>query len=211
MYKLYDYLLDNYKTNEPIILYNVKVKGMSKNAVKLEMKKLQEEEKVAKFDRGVYYLPTDTPFGKSNITAFDVIKKKFLLDENNNVIGYITDMNFSNYLKLTTQRPAGYTVRTNKATKNYEEKNVGGFRTVIRKPRYPITNENYKYLQLLDLIEKSEYLVEYEFEPVFPDKIKEYMKENKLKTKELMSYCENYPVDIYKKLYERGILNESFK
>lgn len=209
--KLYEYLEENYEINEPIFLYDVDVEGMSKNAVKLEMKKLQEKEKVIKYDRGIYYMPRETEFGKSLISISDVIEKKYLKDRNNGVIGYLTDINFTNSMRLTTQTAAGYMIRTNKATKNIEEKKIGNFWITIKKPRATITEYNYKYLQLLDMIYSANYFVEDEFEDVFIDRIKEYMKKNNMNMDIMKLYYEYYPADLYKKMYERGLLRETIK
>lgn len=57
MNNLYDYLVNNFKLNEPIILCNLKVDGMSYDNLRQQMKKLVDDGKVRRYENGVYYLP----------------------------------------------------------------------------------------------------------------------------------------------------------
>lgn len=210
--KLYEYLEENYEVNEPIFLYDVDVEGMSKNAVKLEMKKLQDENKIRKYDRGIYYFPSVGPLGlEKNPGIEKIIDKKYFQDDSGNIIGYYTDTLFANYLRLTTQRPLSFIIRTNKATKEKEEKTIGGFRIILKRPRCTVDSQNYKLLQLLDLFADANYFVEDDFENEFKDKVQEYMKAENITMNDLKNYYQFYPVRIYKNMYERGLLNEAFK
>lgn len=45
------------------------------------LKKAEQEEKLIKFDKGVYYIPTETRYGKSLISVEQVIMKKYISDK----------------------------------------------------------------------------------------------------------------------------------
>ena len=50
METLYEYLLDNYKENEPIFLADLQVDGMTRTNVRQQIKKLTDTGKVKRFD-----------------------------------------------------------------------------------------------------------------------------------------------------------------
>lgn len=62
METLYEYLLDNYKENEPIFLVDLQVDGMTRTNVRQQIKKLTDTGKVKRFDNGIYFLPKKTIF-----------------------------------------------------------------------------------------------------------------------------------------------------
>ena len=57
METLYEYLLENYKPNEPIFLAELQIEGMSRANLRQQIKKLTDAGKVKRFDNGVYFLP----------------------------------------------------------------------------------------------------------------------------------------------------------
>ena len=62
METLYEYLLDNYKENEPIFLVGTQIDGMTPTNVRQQIKKLADTGKVKRFDNGIYFLPKKTIF-----------------------------------------------------------------------------------------------------------------------------------------------------
>lgn len=62
METLYEYLLKNYKPNEPIFLADLQIEGMSRANLRQQIKKLTDAGKVKRFDNGVYFLPKKTIF-----------------------------------------------------------------------------------------------------------------------------------------------------
>ena len=68
---------------------------------------------------------------------------------------YVTGAALFNQVGLTTQVPNFIDISTNEC-KNYNKYINNYFNTIIRKPKIEITTENYKYLQLFDLIENKD-------------------------------------------------------
>ena len=62
METLYEYLLKNYKLNEPIFLAGLQIEGMSRANLRQQIKKLTDAGKVKRFDNGVYFLPKKNDF-----------------------------------------------------------------------------------------------------------------------------------------------------
>ena len=54
MESLYNYLLVNYKENEPILLAALSISGISPVNMRQQLKKLTDSGKLKRFDSGVY-------------------------------------------------------------------------------------------------------------------------------------------------------------
>ena len=73
METLYEYLLDNYKENEPIFLADLQVDGMTRTNVRQQIKKLTDTGKVKRFDNGITFYPKR----QSLSPAHSLHRKKF--------------------------------------------------------------------------------------------------------------------------------------
>lgn len=62
---LYEYLLDTFGTNEPISVSDIKYGGYSRPWIDKELSKLCKSKKIVRYERGIYYIPSQTPFGAS--------------------------------------------------------------------------------------------------------------------------------------------------
>ena len=69
MEKLYQYIVENYQTNEPIFLADIQIEGMKDNNIRQQVKKLTDAEKIKRFDKGIYYLP-ESKYFQIGFTAF---------------------------------------------------------------------------------------------------------------------------------------------
>ena len=76
MKKLYEYIIRDFKTNEPIFVEELLKYGIAENTVRQSLYRLQKENKIEKFDTGIYYLTTETILGKSVLSLEKVLFKK---------------------------------------------------------------------------------------------------------------------------------------
>lgn len=97
-------------------------------------------------------------------------------------------------------------VTTNKATNDYREVKLASSVIALRRPRLPVTESNYKQLQLLDLLKDIDYLSEEEGDER-KSRIVSYMKSNGLAFCDLEQYLPYYPDRLFRNLYEVGLLN----
>lgn len=99
------------------------------------------------YQKGIYYLTENTPFGEVGINTKHLIADKYLL----NYQGYETGLTFMNQLGLTTQIPRVFEIATNTAKNGtrYDSK----LEVSIHPPKAKITSKNILYLQLLDIME----------------------------------------------------------
>ena len=159
---LYTYLNNNYKNGEPIIISELV--GYKKEYLRQELKRLADNNKIKRVQNGLYYLPYKTILdteGKMNFSLY--IKKRYLL-KNNEINGYITGLSFANELGLTTQNPVVVEIASNEASTILRKITVDGRELIVYKPHYRISQENYRELQFLDLMNNIDKYSELSFE-----------------------------------------------
>ena len=202
---VYNYLISNFKPNEPILLSEINIPGLSDVSIRQQVKKLTEKGQLKHFDTAVYYIPTTSIFQSGScISLDDVIRKKYLI-ENNECCGYVGEMLFANKLGITTQVPSVYEVYTNKATTAYRETYLNNIRVIIRKPCCKIDQSNAYILQFLDLLKEVTEIAEVEGLELTNILIR-YMESRGITFEKLKPYLKYYPNVIYRNMYEVGLL-----
>ena len=162
--KVLEYI-DNCDNNEPIFMDDIKryvIINMDKdtdikqinNNINVIIYRLLKDNKLKTKYRGIYYKPNKTLFGETTISNKYLIEKKFLKDKDGNVNGYIVGAKLYNMIGLTTQVPNITDIVTNEC--KYHKIFYNNLRVNILKPKIAINNENYLYLQLLDIIENKD-------------------------------------------------------
>lgn len=157
--------INNCEKNEPIFIedikeyimqfYNEDDKEKVFNNIKAILNRLTKENIIKTAYKGIYYIPKTNIFGEMPLAIRKIIQYKYLVDKFGNVKGYITGAILFNKIGLTTQVPNIMDITTNEC-KNYNKYTNDYLGTTIRMPKIEITNENYKYLQLFDLIENKD-------------------------------------------------------
>ena len=102
--EFFTYLLNTYGRNEAILSGEISFNGYSASWLKKELQKLCKEGMILRFEKGVYYIPTDTPLGKSRLDPKKVIAKKYI-NNGSGTIGYFSGVTFMNMIGLSTQMP----------------------------------------------------------------------------------------------------------
>ena len=164
IYKLVLESIKQYPKGEPIFIDEIKKyvikkykdeekEKISKN-INVILNRLKKEGLIKSDYKGVYYRPEISIFGEVGCSQTRLIQLKYLQDRNGNIKGYITGAKLFNRIGLTTQVPNVTDIVTNecKYHKQYDEK----LRTYITKPKIEITNENYRYLQFIDILENKD-------------------------------------------------------
>ena len=158
-----------------------------------------------KFSRGIYYLPRKTVVGISSITADDVVQKRYIASSGK-VLGIYSGISLLNKFFITTQVPNTIEIVTNNETMRKRVVDIDGRFFILRKSRFPITNDNvaiYTILQLFTCIESIE-----ELDSFSRKKIIEYISEKQINKNELLSKSVVFPVCTLKNIIRSGVLNE---
>lgn len=184
--------INEYPFNEPIFIEDVKnylktkidLDNKTMKTIYVYINRLVKSNILEMFNRGIYYKPKDGIFGKKELDINKVIEKKYL--KNKNVKGYITGATLYNNLGLTTQISNNIFIITNECPNNNQYKDKA-LNVIIRKPKIEITNENYIYLQFLDLISNKDSIkieVDNQKEIIF-----KYIKNNNLEMEKIFKYA----------------------
>ncbi|MEG2235744.1 MAG: hypothetical protein RR144_04835 [Clostridia bacterium] len=156
--------INKYPLGEPIYIENLKedLKKVFKNMnntiflhVNVILNRLIKTGVIKTFYKGIYYKPETNIFGEVLLDAYKVVEHKYLKDSNGDIKGYIYGAKLFNILGFTTQVPNILDIVTNECKNNniYTNTNLN---VTIRKPKIEITNDNYLYLQLLDILENRD-------------------------------------------------------
>lgn len=148
---LFESILQQYGINEPILSSEITFQDYSRPWIYKQLNQLCREGKLARFEKGIYYIPTQTPFGKSLLSPRKVIERKFIF-QGGETIGYYSGITFQNQLQLTTQMPNVIELYTNKETTRVRDVYVGNQKVLLRKARTKITSANADVLSFLELM-----------------------------------------------------------
>ncbi len=202
--------IDKCPYDEPIFIEEIKdyfkkiIQDNFENTFKniyVYINRLVKENKLTQFIKGVYYKPLKGLFGNKLLNVNKVIEKKYISDVNGKK-GYFVGAYLFNKIGLTTQVPKEILIVTNECpnANEYNNKKLG---VTIRKPKIPINEDNYKYLQLFDiLINKDNIKIEVDNEKEI---IYKFINDNKLDVEKIFEYA--YKTNNLKpiiKLYQLG-------
>lgn len=148
---LFESILEQYGTNEPILSSDISFQDYSRPWIFKQLNQLCEEGKLVRYEKGIYYIPTQTPFGKSLLNPRKVIERKYI-SQRGETVGYYSGITFQNQLRLTTQMPNVIEVYTNNETTRVRDVYVGSQKVLLRRARTEITTGNADVLSFLELM-----------------------------------------------------------
>ena len=205
MSNLYQYLKENFKENEPIILTELQIEGMTGNNIRQQLKKITDAGTVKRFDNCIYYLPRKSVFKSGSMPSVEkVLEYKYLRDKDQ-LCGYMSGLLFFNQMGLTTQVPMQYEIVSNKATSDYRETTLAKSRIIIRSPKIPVTKDNYTALQFLDMLKDVDIYSEISGKEL-QERLFKYMRAVNLKISDLEPYFIYYPDKLYRNLIETKVI-----
>jgi hypothetical protein len=207
--KIYMFIKNNYKASQPFFLKDLYAQfpEINEGTIRESIRRLLNEEKILKAKNGVYELPNPNRVLKSHVVnTANVVEQIYIKDNKNNIIGYRSGINFANMLGLTSQTASVEVVYSNVVSNRKREIKLNKSRLIINAPRVEVTNENYKLLQVLDLLTEFEKYSEYDLKQV-ELKLLSYISNIKLSYGELERIVEAYPLIAQVKFYKIGGAN----
>lgn len=199
---LFEYLLSTFGANEPFFTTEIRYGNYSKPWLYKELNKLCDEGKIIRYERGLYYIPTQTVFGPSILDPGKVITKKYIFD-GSEVVGYYSGMTLLSQLRLTTQMPNVVEIFTNNETSNTRDVYVGKQKVLLRKARTPINRSNAAVLSFLEMMNS--------ITPKFVDDekktiIEEFITNNRITRKNIAEYAPLFPDRAIRTLVESELI-----
>lgn len=202
---LYDYLIKNYKANEPIFVSDI-VLPVSDANLRQMFKALCDSGKIKRFDTGIYYIPEASILKNGVPLAADEVAVAKYIVRKGKVEGFYSGYTFANQLGISTQVPYVKEIVSNNASTRVKEVNVRNKRIILRRARTEITNENYVVLQFLELLKDLEQYYDISFEAVC-ERLKKYVRNENIKKVDVDKYIGSFPDKIYKNIYITGLYN----
>lgn len=166
------------------------------------IKAAEEKGELIRVEMGVYYLPQNTPFGRSVLVATDIAHKKYIAD-NNSTFGIYGGIALQNAFSLTTQVSNTIEIITNKESTRRRMVTINGMDFVIRKSRTKITDENAPAYSVLELFTENNGI---KLNDSGIERITEYIIKQKITQRELLKLAESFPARTLKNLICSGML-----
>jgi DNA-binding Lrp family transcriptional regulator len=151
-------MVESYGIDEPIIIKQIDAKeeyGMSQASLRKAFERLEANGYMKRFESGVYYFPKYSALFKSDspLRVDKVIEKKYI-QTNKGTDGYISGIGLLNSLGLSTQVPRVKEIVTNNTSKSMTVVEGKGQKVMLVKAKQKVTEENYRYLQLFEIIDR---------------------------------------------------------
>lgn len=199
---LYNSLLQTYGTNEPIFSNEITFKNYSRPWISKQLAQLCDEGKLIRYEKGLYYIPTDTVFGKSLLNPRKVIERKYI-SNNGDIIGYYSGLTLQNQLRLTTQMSNVIEIYTNNEPTRVRDVLVGKQKVQLRRARTTITAANADVLSFLELMNT--------LDPVALDEEKKsilisFIADRKIKRADITTYAPYFPDNAMRTLIESEVI-----
>lgn len=208
--EIFEYIKKKYNYDEPIQLSELylNLPKMKEGTIRQVIKRLLTEEKIYKIKNGVYTIPNpDRILNKPSSNIRKVIEDTYIIDEKGNRVGYISGINFANSLGLTTQTASKEIIYSNLVANKKREISIKNTKIIINAPRVKVTNENYKLLQVLDLLNDFERYSEYSLKEA-KEFIFSFLNKLNMSLEEVELIVDKYPLVAQVNFYKIGGNNE---
>ena len=199
---LYDYLLDTYGYNEPFFSSEIEFENYSKPWLYKELSNLCAEEKIIKFEKGIYYIPKQTLLGYSMISPSKVIEKKYI-KSGEKIFGYYSGQTILNKIGLSTQMPNITEIYTNNESSKVRDINVGKQKVRLRRSRVAITEDNAPVLCFFEIMNL---LPGNAIEDQNREILTRYIKENNIRRKDITAYAPMFPDKAMRTMIESEVI-----
>lgn len=199
---LYDYLLDTYGYNEPFFSSEIEFENYSKPWLYKELSNLCAEEKIIKFEKGIYYIPKQTLLGYSMISPSKVIEKKYI-KSGEKIFGYYSGQTILNKMGLSAQMPNITEIYTNNESSKVRDINVGKQKVRLRRSRVAITEDNAPVLCFFEIMNL---LPGNAIEDQNREILTRYIKENNIRRKDITAYAPMFPDKAMRTMIESEVI-----
>lgn len=180
--------------------YNMIEKDKLNKNINVIINRIVKEDIIKMYAKGIYYQPIKNVFGEMPINKNKIIERKYLKDNNGRIKGYISGEKLFNRFGLTTQISNKLYIITNNCGKKNEYYNRF-LNVLLKKSTIEINNENYLYLQLIDVL-KNKKRIHVEANNV-DEIIYNYIEDNNLDFEKIIKYArETNNKKILEYLYE---------
>ena len=200
-------LMNNFHFDEPIFTNEILdlFSEYSDIYVFKMIKREVDRKTLIQYSKGIYYMPIETGYGLSNISADTVVKKKYLSYKDEQ-FGIYSGLTLQNRMRLTTQMPMVLEITSNNESSRKREILIKKSRYIIRKSKCEITKDNvneYTILQLIYDTNNNGYK-----EMKIKEAVRLYTSIYNIKKDVLFKIANYFPSFVFKKIINGGYLDE---
>lgn len=201
-------LLKKFGENVPIFTDEILdiMKDYSRQRVYQLIDEAISQDRLIRYDRGVYYIPTDTILGKSSISYEQVVYKKYI-SNNDDIFGIYGQFFLELKFMYSTQFPMLTEVITNKESRKYREVFIGKWKVVVKKSRITITKDNVFAYMLLEFFRdiNVDYFINNRYVNI---EISKFIKENNITLNDINKISNYFPSKCIKNINLTGVIYE---
>lgn len=202
---LYDYVLSNYHSGEPIFEVDIDIEGLPERRKREQLERLVAYNKLSKFMNGIYYIPESLDLADEKGISPDVVARNQYVLRRGKRIGYFGGYTLANLMGLSSQIPVREEYVSNAVGEKEKEVLLGTRTYIVRKPPVEVTEENYRVLQLLEILQDLEKYADDLQAAEFP--LTYYIKRNHVSKRNVREYLEYFPVQADEYIHEMGLNN----
>ena len=203
---LFQYLKEHYKDGEPIFFSDIKIDSVQRNTLRQQIKTLVDSGKISRYEKGIYYIPKKNRFKSSIGPSPEMVAKYKYISRGGKTDGYYSGSTFANLIGLSMQVPMKKEIVSNNIAAIVREVNIGNQIFIVRQASIPISEENAKVLQLLDLLKNLVAYLDDNFDDA-REKIKNYLVVNHITRESIDKYIRQYPDSVFRYYYEMRLDN----
>ena len=198
---LFEYLKENYKDGEPIFLDDIHIDGMRRDNFRQQIKTLADVGKIVRYEKGIYYIPKQTRFTSSSGPSPETVAKYKYISRGDKTDGYYSGSTFANLIGISMQVPMKKEIVSNNIAAIVREVAIGSQLFIVRKTNIPISGDNVKVLQLLELLKNLDSYLDSDYDEA-REKIKNYSLSNHITKENIDRYIRRYPDSTFRYYYE---------
>lgn len=175
------------------------------STIRQALRRMAESAQITLVKPGVYVrAATDRLITNDYYNLSTVYRTKYLVNAKGETIGYLSGINFANSLGLTTQTASILLIRSNAVANKKRNVSIRQQTLIVDSPRVPVTNQNVRLLQVLDLLAQKDAMVECD-DTIVKQRLTEYLRDVILSGKDVEATVERYPLIAQRNFYKIGL------
>ena len=198
---LFNYLKNHYKEGEPIFLDDINIEGMTRPNLRQQIKTLTDNGKLIRYDKGIYYIPKQTHFNNAFGPSSEMVASYKYISREGKTNGYYSGNTFANLIGLSLQVPTKKEIVSNNSAAIVKEVTIGKQKYIIRSSNVPITEDNVKVLQFLELLKNLDSYIDLDYDEARKIIIA-YLRHNHITKSAISKYIHYYPDSTFRHYYE---------
>ena len=198
---LLEYLKENYADGEPIFTEDIQIEGMNRSNFIQQLKTLTDNGKLVRYEKGIYYIPRNTRFASSAGPSAETIAKYKYISRQGKTNGYYSGSTFANLIGLSMQVPMKKEIVSNNSAAIVKEISIGKQFFIVRRSKVPVTDENVRVLQLLELLKNLDAYLDEDYESA-REKISAYIQASRITKSDVDQYIRLFPDSTFRYYYE---------